>query len=143
MKVWLSQEDWHCFVTFNFNAHTSLVSGKTTLKRFHAKIDRQLYGRNFNDLRFDERTLFIAFPEHVESNLHYHALLRTQNSDFSSTALKTWESLVPSGSLHIVNLKEQGAGKGDYENISCYITKELQCHERYEQFVISSEFSSI
>jgi hypothetical protein len=140
MQRWLSAMGWNYFVTFNFNTHTTLESGRTTMKRFHAKLDRTLYGRNFNTLTVHERTAFIAFPEHVDSNLHYHAMLHTRNPDFSSTALKSWSSIIPSGTLHIVNLKESGTT--DHINISRYITKELLKTGRNESFIISGEFSS-
>ena len=140
MQRWLGSMGWDYFVTFNFNTHTTLESGRTTMKRFHAKLDRSLYGRNFNTLPVHDRTVFIAFPEHVESNLHYHAMLHTKNPDFTSMALKSWSSIIPSGELHIVDLKESGIT--DQINISRYITKELLKTGRNESFILSGEFSS-
>ncbi|HEU5047675.1 MAG TPA: hypothetical protein VFT64_07520 [Rickettsiales bacterium] len=140
---WLASLPSDYYVTFNFNTHTTLASGRTTLKRFHAMLDRKLYGRHFNRMKPDERTLFIAFPEHVESNLHYHALLCSKHPDFTSTAEKIWESILPSGSLHIIDLNAKGASKFDLLNIAQYNTKELHRDSRYEDFIISSQFSAI
>lgn len=154
LRFWLESLKPTHFITFNFNTDVTLISARRALKRFHAKLDRALHGRRFHLLSSEERTFFVAFPEHVNSNLHYHALLRTNSYDFSLMAPKIWKQVVPSGDLH--NATDDVSGTtlieawadglapapmrcSDVQTVADYVTKDAFQH--YEHFVISTEFA--
>jgi len=63
------------FVTANFNMGTSYEAARKTLKGWHARLDRKLLGGSWCRKAQDERTQYVAFAEHLDSNLHWHLLL--------------------------------------------------------------------
>lgn len=139
LQCWLGERKFTHFITFNFNGPTSLASGRNALKNFHARLDRKLLGRNFNKLPADDRSLFFAFPEHVESNLHYHALLRCPDMRLSVFGLGgIWERLVPAGDVHIIKMEDKAPE--DLERVARYISKEAWKPSAYDGFIISTEF---
>jgi hypothetical protein len=83
-------------ITFNFNqpGKWTLTTTAKKLDEFSGLIDAWLKNKN-------QRTEFIAIPEHISSNLHYHAMVRTPDPiRFSKLAPKLWKNeVVASGDI--------------------------------------------
>ncbi|MGB4107665.1 MAG: hypothetical protein WBK55_07695 [Alphaproteobacteria bacterium] len=134
-KVWLDSQNFTHFMTLVFNRPETLDSARDKLKKFHANIDRRILGTNWYKKPPEERTFFIAFPEHIQSNLHYHLLTRVNREHierFEQHAPDVWETLVKSGSIDI----QPFTGRLDY------CLKEQYKDQNYRAFIISREFCS-
>ena len=64
------------FVTAVFNRETTFAGARESLKKWHALVDGCLLGSRWQKKPAHERTFFMAFAEHPDSNLHYHLMLR-------------------------------------------------------------------
>ena len=127
------------FGTIVFNRLIGLSKQRKYLSRFHHRVDKKILGPNFFKLPKEERTFYIAFPEHIDSNVHYHLMiLPGQNKHFlyQMYAPKIWRKVCPGGSIDLVRL-ESGA---NLKITSRYSTKEAWKDLNYENFIISSEF---
>lgn len=131
--------DPEVFGTAVFNDYASLDRGRYTLKRFHDKVDREIFGIRFNDIPMKDRTFFFAFPERMTINLHYHLYIRPPFGKlalFMDVAPEIWKKVCPSGNLKIdLITSETDLRKGSY-----YITKDCFMERNFENFIISSEF---
>lgn len=84
-------------VTFNFNqpGKWNLANSIERLDAFSDKIDFWLKNKT------SYRTQFFAVPEHIGTNLHYHAMVRTPDPvKFEKVAPQLWELLVNAGQLY-------------------------------------------
>lgn len=129
------------FATTVFNDYASPERGRAALKRFHANLDRKLFGPYYFQTRKEKRTFFFAFPEHINSNLHYHLLIRppADHSDrIISVAPKIWKKICPQGNMKIGLLSTEE----DLRKVSYYTTKDCFIEQNFEHFVISNEFIS-
>ncbi len=111
----------------------SIDSATGKLMAFGVMINRKLHGQNFHKKPRNQHTSFIAFIEHIDSNLHFHAVLTTSECEgFDKYAAAIWTKLVEAGSLHI----ESGPFlKTDARKIAIYITKELKNRTNSECYV--------
>lgn len=138
----LMSREFTYFPTFNFNRTTTLEEGRRKIREWHARFDRKLLGSKWSKTPEAERTFFIGFPEHLESNLHYHMLLvpavPMQPFKFKILANSIWTSpnLVPSGDVHV----EPIISEEDQENVARYITKDAVKESHWDKFIISNEF---
>jgi len=144
----LNQQDFDFFVTLNLNQpNTNIKSGNEKLKKFHAYLDRALLGKYWHRKPYDDRTLFLAFPEHIESNLHYHLMVKLMDGkkmDFIVEAPKAWEKVMPSGSIEIGNREDDLTLNSDVDRIKTawYATKNIWNDNCRENFIISSQFTN-
>src|SRR3974390_1919850 len=72
---WLASQHWDYFVTLNLNATSSLSTARRHLKGFWNRFDRKLLGPKYSR-KTKQRTLIVAFMEHINSNFHLHCLVR-------------------------------------------------------------------
>lgn len=133
-------------LTFNQNLYHRpdqiLEYARDKIKFFHAKLDRCLLGSNWYKKSKEERTLFIAFPEKIPVNMHYHALIKISeknDSRFNANAERIWTSIVPSGTYDCKFLKYAPDKKG----LISYATKEQFKNVNFNHTIISSEFLNI
>lgn len=146
MVQFLNQQDFDFFVTLNLNLpNASIQTGFNKLKQFHGHLDRALLGKYWHRKPYDERTLFMAFPEHIESNLHYHLFVRVKNDnkmDFCIEAPKAWKEVTTSGSIEIGNRENGQILDSELDRIKTawYSTKNIWNDNCRENFVISSQF---
>lgn len=152
MREWLGAMAFNHFTTFNFNQDTTLRGSKKAIKDFLARWDRLVLGKHFQRQPKAKRTFLIGFVEHIDSNLHYHALVRPAigcppyQPNFVLEAPSLWKQLIPSGQLYIPKdtveaLFEKKAISAEHlDRIAAYITKDLKKETNYEHFVISDEF---
>ena len=129
------------FITANFNRDSSLNSAKKTLGHWSAMVERSLLGKHWYKKEAHERISFFAFAEHLDSNLHWHLMLRLPDENmknhFRMIAANYWKQIVKSGSMDIQPiLSEQ-----DRIKASSYVTKDLLKTENYLAFTMSTEFS--
>lgn len=156
LRVWIPQMPLTHFVTFNFNDGRTIESAIRAIKKWHAGVDRVLLGKHFNKYPLEQRTFFLAFFEHMDTNLHAHALVCCPYDDFNAIAKQTWDKIVPSGSLHISGDESDQRihqFKPDLERlyhpidtpegkdiVINYVLKEQHKDENYSNFLLSSVF---
>lgn len=112
------------------------------LKELYAAIDRKLFGKNFYKLNSIQRTISINFPEHMESNYHFHSFIHVPKSKrvkfqfYSKYFEAAWRDISKSGNLKIIpiyTLKDACRAVN-------YSLKENFKFQNYENFIVSSEF---
>ena len=127
------------FVTLNFNRDTNYEAARKALKAWHAFVDKALLGGSWSRKARNERTFFIACVEHLDSNIHWHVMLRlcegANTQRFEAVAEQCWEKLVKSGSLKMWHLET------DLEEAR-YTVKDLWRQKAIELFVLSTEFEN-
>lgn len=129
----VASQDWSWAVTAVFNRDTSPAGGRRALKAFHARIDRAFLGRNWQHAPADRRSFALWFPEHVQSNLHFHGMIRVpaEFADrFLTVGAGAWKDLAPAGNLLTKPITDLAYWGG-------YITK-----ENVLDFVTSDELRS-
>jgi hypothetical protein len=136
----LLEMDAEYFVTANFNGDRNYAAARNALKAWHARIDRKLLGGKWSKKARHERTQYAAFVEHVDSNIHWHLLLKLGDGvdagRFEAVAADCWQQLVKSGELDVKKLNTAG----DRMRTANYVVKDLWRHEAIERFVLSDEF---
>lgn len=138
-EEWVRGLDFPWFLTLNINAPASYRSARRLLKRFAARLDRQLLGPRFSK-RKATRTLFIAVPEHEKSNFHYHVLLcikargKWTMQDLEKLMMDAWAAEIASGSVWLRGVHDRGAAR--------YTAKDLLKYGHFDEFIISTEFHS-
>ena len=78
MANWIAEHKPNYFVTLTFNDFYRADIADEKLKRFGAYWDRRLLGRKWYKKPIEERTLFFAFAEHMDSNFHYHLAVKVR-----------------------------------------------------------------
>jgi hypothetical protein len=138
------------FVTLNPNIEMTLqsragcrsISAPRFFKDYHQRLDRKLFGNTFYLNQLDKRTLFFAFPEHINSNLHFHMPIWVPHREqvkFEIYAQPILHTILPGASIHIARVETLT----DQRKISFYSCKEAIFSENFENFVISTEFSNV
>ncbi len=129
-------------MTLNFNRDTDYTAARKALKAWHARVDKALLGGSWSRKARNERTFFIACVEHLDSNIHWHVMLRlgegADTKRFDAVAEQCWEKLVKSGSLELAHLAT------DLENVkrARYTVKDLWQQKAIELFVLITEFEN-
>ena len=126
------------FVTLVFNRYDmTLPSARRKLRHWHGHVDRALLGPNWSQKPSSARTLFYAFPEHIDTNLHFHLLARpavsTRAVCFENAATVYWSELVRGGSIDIAPITQ-------INGVVHYATKDTWRPRNFENFIISTEF---
>lgn len=139
---WLESLSPDAFLTLNFNCEMTLYHARKRYHNFLARLDRRLVGPRWLKLP-DKRTDLIAFPENVNSNLHFHAIgkLPPKAYDMCQVTLmaeidRLWKSVVRSGSTDFQFITY------DKHVLPDYITKQIGRPGVMESFVSSREFWS-
>jgi len=130
------------FVCLNFNTQMTHRSAKRLLSRFQRKLDRKLFGKRFYKLPRERRIFFLAMPEGIYSNYHYHMLLTLPpkaEDYFVNNAERYLKYVLPAASLQISKL----ATATDERMTSFYSCKDAIYAENYNNFVVSTQFASI
>lgn len=142
LRTFLTDLNLPMFVTINFNRRTNLRRAYKQLREFHKMIDKDFLGRRFYLLPKEERTFFIAMPEHLNSNFHYHLLLRPPPEKELHFLFNAWfylKKIVPSATIKISRLKTND----DVRKTSFYSCKDAIYVENYDNFIISTQFSNL
>ncbi len=95
MNEMVRDMDAEYFVTLNFNRDTNYEAARKALRAWHARVDKALLGGSWSRKARNERTFFIACVEHLDSNIHWHVMLRlgesTTTQRFEAVAEQCWE----------------------------------------------------
>ena len=135
MVGWLQNEPFTFAFTANFNRPTNFVAAKKALDDWQRIVDRKVLGRKWNEATAEQRLFWVAFPEHPNSNLHYHMLVRAPVNPLKAqrVATKAWELVVPSCNLWASALEDDD----DISRFASYATKDLWNGVGITNFVIS------
>lgn len=136
MVEWLQNEPFNFAFTANFNRTTNFVAAKKLLDQWQRRVDGKLLGkRKWKEAPKEHRLFWIAFPEHPNTNLHYHLLVRAPVNPLKvpQVATKVWKKIVPSGELWASALEEDD----DIRQFASYATKDLWNGVGITNFIIS------
>ncbi len=138
--------DFTHFITLASN-HQVLTEGRmrSLLKEWDARVNRDLIGPKWTK-RPDERLLWLAFPEKMDVNPHWHMVAQidpaidtatraARTTRLSQTAEKLWLGLLPQGSFDC-----QGVESPD---VIRYITKMSARERSFDSFIFHREFMNI
>jgi hypothetical protein len=75
-EKWLEETDLDLFVTLSLSENVGLQQGRQKIRRWLAYIDNHYIGRGWSKRPSSERTEAFIFPESIDTNLHYHCLMR-------------------------------------------------------------------
>ncbi|MBO9500974.1 hypothetical protein [Brevundimonas sp. A19_0] len=102
-------------ITLAFNRDTTPAGAAQDLKHLHARLDRLVLGRLWAK-RVDDRSIYLAVIEHVDTNLHIHLALSCAPEFVDQIAAAVggiWKSMVPTGSVKVRDAYD-AAGWGRY-----------------------------
>ncbi len=142
---WLSTHAYTHFVTLTYNQtdfykpRQTLAIARDKLKHFHAKLDDKLLGSSWYKKPREERTFFIAFPEKIATNMHYHLLMRLHKrheETFKAAASNIWKSIVRSGTFDCQAFDTAPNPEG----FLSYASKEQGKALNFNNSIISTEF---
>ena len=143
MRLFTVSLDPAYFVTANFNVpNMSLSQSRNALCEFDKRMNRRFYNKKFCHQQASDRLFFIAFPEHINSNLHYHLLTRVPQQlkpRFEIYAAYEMKRVIPSASLQVDKLRTAA----DVRKASYYACKETFKIENYDNFIFSTEFMNL
>lgn len=142
---WLEGLNFTHSVTLTFNQMGNyrpdhiLEYARDKLKFFHSQIDRKLLGSRWQRKPFDERTFFIAFPEKIATNMHYHLLVRVpepHKDRFEILGKTIWPKIVRSGTYDCKAIY-------NCNGIISYVIKEQFKHVNFDHILFSTELLNI
>jgi hypothetical protein len=139
LRSFLVNLDLPLFVTLAFNKSLSIAKAQKLLNELHYEIQKSLWGKKFYRIPAEQRIFFISFPEHIQTNIHYHIMLRVPREyqeRFESSAQKALSRVLASADLRI----HEPSSTTDAIKAKFYSTKEILNELNYEHFVISTQF---
>lgn len=139
LRSFLVSLDLPLFVTVTFNKSLSIAKAQKLLNEFHYEIQKSLWGKKFYRIPAEQRIFFIAFPEHIDSNIHYHLMLKVPPRYrvlFQIHAQHALSRVLESADIKIYEPKSPE----DVIETKFYSTKDLFNELNYEHFVISTQF---
>jgi hypothetical protein len=102
------------------------------MKGWCTRIERIANGRNWYRFTTD-RLAVVAFPEHLETNRHWHGIIRAPTPRLYAAVeveyAHIWEELEPEGQFHMAHPRI-------LEKIKVYFTKELPLPGRIERVFV-------
>lgn len=136
--------DLNCdyFVTLAPNNDMNLKYSKRFLNDFDKAIQTKLFGRKFYKLALEERIFFIAFPENINSNFHFHLVMNVPNHKrvkFELYAPTILKQIIKSATIDL----QRTETLTEQRKAAYYSCKQSYNVENYNNFVISSEFSKL
>ena len=141
VRVWLSDRRFTHFVTLMLNCpYAGRDHVKHRLRDWDARMNREIVGPKWLR-RSDRRMQWIAFPEKLEANPHWHLCLEVlpeqetklgARGGLARLVDRVWLDLVPSGTTDTKAWRDDGALR--------YATKQLDDPRNYEMFVHVQEF---
>lgn len=132
--------DVDLFVTLSFRQNTRFQQARPLLEQWFACLDNHYLGRNWSRRSPDERTVAVAVPENIGTNLHYHCLMRLprwgRTQPIAECALELdryWRRLAWGGTCDVALIY-------DLAGAARYVAKQLVRPGYDEHFVLASEF---
>lgn len=128
------------FITFATNSDMSETTARAKLNEWLKRVDKFALGKRYWK-KTDERAFFVAVPESMGINTHYHALVRWPDSFSKKTeeiiqySQGVWkDKLVKSGFLDVKCID-------DKEGVAKYITKRFDT--AVPSWLVSTEFHAV
>lgn len=135
-RDFVADQTWNFWITLNFNREATFEGAKAKLIALDARLNRAILGSDWAKKPQDQRLRFVAFPEHPDSNFHYHVFMFSPKTDgLDALVTKHWEKLVPGGQAHVCT-PEQAE---DWEVLSGYSTKALGQSRLMDNVVVSGD----
>jgi hypothetical protein len=109
------------FVTFNFGYTVKPLDAFPRMKGACCAVERRALGRLFYKHRRKKRLIVLGFPEHFDTNMHWHCVARVpaeMEDVFTEAIAKSWLKLVPRGQIDESPIE-------NLESVSSYCTKRL------------------
>jgi hypothetical protein len=138
-EEWLAQTDMDLFATLSLAENTGLQQGRQKIGRWLAYIDNHYIGRGWSKRPSSERTEAFIFPESIDTNLHYHCLMRLPpRAQAESLAVRAavlerlWRKIEWRGTCEVDWVRDADAAR--------YVTKQLVRPGYLDQIIIASEF---
>ena len=81
------------------------------LDRLHRTVDRKLFGTRYNRLSPADRTSFVGFVEHAESNLHVHLawyVPQARHAKFGRHIADAWRIVNTAATIWIKPIQDDG-----------------------------------
>ena len=140
---WLQSRNYDYALTLGFNFRdVSRTVARKHLRRYDAELNRRLNGTCWLK-KTDERIFWVAFPENMDTNPHWHMVVAldrqgfhddrsSRYADFERLATEAWLKQFPTGTAHCAPLVGTA-----YE---WYITKDFEVDKKIEEFVVEREF---
>ena len=142
LRVFTTDLRCHYFNTLAPNNNMSLKYARHFLNDFDKTIQTKLFGRKYYEIPLEERTFFIAFLEHINSNLHFHLIMNVPQHKrvaFEFYAPILLKQIIKSATIDIQRTETLPENRMS----AYYSCKELLNEENYNNFVISTEFSKL
>jgi hypothetical protein len=142
LAEWLATVEADLFVTLSFAQNVRLAGARQLLGQWFARIDNHYLGRSWARRNSAERTFAIAVPENINTNLHFHCLMRlpgwgrTQDiADRIVTLDRYWRRIVPRGTCDVQPIY-------DLPGAARYNAKQLVRPGYLEHYIFANEFHS-
>lgn len=138
-EEWLAKVDLDLFVTLSLSENIGLAQARQKIRRWLAYIDNHYIGRGWSKRPARERTEAFIFPESIETNLHYHCLMRlpprgqTESLDACAVELeRLWKKIERRGTCRVSWVHDAGAAR--------YVTKQLIRPRYLDHIILAREF---
>ena len=119
------------FITLVFNRDVKLGAAARAVEEFCKRLERRAHGKRWLDYPTVERLKALAFPEHFDSNLHFH-LAGHASERMCEVAVDeagdVWRQLTKTGHADAQMVESQRA-------VARYITKSTRNTRSVEGFV--------
>ena len=138
-EEWLAQMDVDLFVTLSLAKNIGVDRARRKLRLWLAFVDSHYLGARWTRRPSSERTKAFIFAESVDTNLHYHALMklpyRGQLESLevrAATLERFWRKIEWRGTCHVDWVRDAGAAE--------YVTKQLVRPGYLEQIILANDF---
>lgn len=144
-RTWLQDARFTHFVTLSCNYNLVSRDGmRDLLKGWDARVNRVLVGPKWHR-RPDERINWIAFPEKMTVNPHWHLLLQVLDEQLEAfddplsgvNLVSAWTSLMPSGTVDVQRIDPSCDGQ---EHVRRYVTKSVGHSTNFEDVITYRDF---
>lgn len=135
MDSFLRDQNFTHFVTLSMNDYQNIEDVRRKVRELHSRIDRRLLGSKWYKKPKDQRTFFIGFHEHINSNHHVHLLMRVKpefERYIEGIVGYEWCHLTEKGTVDIQSIYSDGCVP--------YCLKEQYKSQNFESFIVSTEF---
>jgi hypothetical protein len=138
-EKWLASLDVDLFITLSLSDNVGLDQARQKLKRWLAYVDSHYLGRGWAKRPSSDRTDGIIIPESIDTNLHYHGLIRlpprgqTQGLDVIEPRLEgLWQKIEWRGTCKVDWIRDAGSAR--------YVTKQLVRPGYLDHLIFPREF---
>lgn len=102
---WLIDQAPNYALTLTYNDTVRFERVQRDLDKFHARVDRKLFGNKYNKIEAERRTWWAGCAEHLSSNIHVHLIVRVAPDKaksieklWSGDRCPVWSLIAPAGS---------------------------------------------